>query len=84
MRTTTNPASNHISGQKAGVAGIYNRAIYATEKREALDALGAYLTGLQPRIEVAAADPEPALAQSKKRRAASVLAHPAKRRRAQS
>jgi hypothetical protein len=28
---------NHISGHKAGVAGIYNRATYAKEKREALD-----------------------------------------------
>ena len=27
---------NHISGHRAGVAGIYNRAIYAAEKREAL------------------------------------------------
>jgi integrase len=28
---------NHISGHRAGVAGIYNRAIYSTEKREALN-----------------------------------------------
>jgi hypothetical protein len=28
---------NHISGHKAGVAGIYNRSTYATEKRAALD-----------------------------------------------
>ncbi len=28
---------NHISGHKAGVAGIYNRATYAKEKRDALD-----------------------------------------------
>jgi integrase len=28
---------NHISGHKAGVAGIYNRASYAVEKRVALD-----------------------------------------------
>jgi integrase len=27
---------NHISGHKAGVAGIYNRAVYSAEKREAL------------------------------------------------
>src|SRR3984957_5938703 len=27
---------NHISGHKAGVAGIYNRAVYASEKRTAL------------------------------------------------
>ncbi|MCJ2053705.1 tyrosine-type recombinase/integrase [Methylobacterium sp. J-070] len=74
---------NHISGHKAGVAGIYNRAVYATEKREALDALGAYLAGLQPRVEVATADAEPAFAQPKKRRAAAVSAHSAERRRAQ-
>lgn len=29
---------NHVSGARAGVAGIYNRASYATEKRAALDA----------------------------------------------
>jgi hypothetical protein len=28
---------NHISGHRAGVAGIYNRATYAAEKREALN-----------------------------------------------
>ncbi len=28
---------NHVSGHKAGVAGIYNRATYAVEKREALE-----------------------------------------------
>jgi len=28
---------NHISGHKAGVAGVYNRASYAKEKREALN-----------------------------------------------
>jgi integrase len=33
---------NHASGHKAGVAGTYNRAAYATEKRKALDAWGAY------------------------------------------
>lgn len=73
---------NHISGHKGGVAGIYNRALYATEKREALDALGAYLTGLKPRVEVAAADPEAAFAEPEEGRSVAVLAHPAKRRRA--
>ncbi len=28
---------NHISGHKGGVAGVYNRATYAVEKRAALD-----------------------------------------------
>jgi integrase len=31
---------NHVSGHKAGVAGIYNRSTYATEKRAALDTWG--------------------------------------------
>src|SRR6202012_3393665 len=28
---------NHVSGHKAGVAGVYNRASYGNEKRRALD-----------------------------------------------
>jgi integrase len=35
---------NHISGHRAGVAGIYNRAAYAREKREALDGWGAIVS----------------------------------------
>ena len=31
---------NHVSGYRAGVAGIYNRATYSIEKREALDRWG--------------------------------------------
>jgi integrase len=31
---------NHVSGHKAGVAGIYNRSSYRTDKREALEAWG--------------------------------------------
>jgi integrase len=27
---------NHVSGHKGGIAGVYNRATYAAEKREAL------------------------------------------------
>jgi integrase len=34
---------NHISGHKAGVAGIYNRAIYAPEKRAALETWADYI-----------------------------------------
>ena len=37
---------NHISGHKSGVAGIYNRATYAKEKREALDAWAAHVAKL--------------------------------------
>jgi integrase len=29
--------ANHVSGHKAGVAGVYNKAVYAAEKRQALD-----------------------------------------------
>ncbi|MCB1884313.1 MAG: hypothetical protein KDG89_10015 [Geminicoccaceae bacterium] len=36
-------ALNHVSGHKAGVAGIYNRAVYAAEKRDALDRWAAWL-----------------------------------------
>jgi integrase len=28
---------NHVSGHRAGVAGVYNRALYAAEKRRALE-----------------------------------------------
>jgi integrase len=28
---------NHVSGHKAGIAGVYNRATYENEKRAALD-----------------------------------------------
>jgi hypothetical protein len=34
---------NHISGHRAGVAGIYNRAQYAEEKRAAFEAWGAFI-----------------------------------------
>ena len=37
---------NHVSGHKAGVAGIYNRAIYAEQRRAALDAWGRFVEGL--------------------------------------
>ncbi|MBD2746948.1 tyrosine-type recombinase/integrase [Microvirga sp. BT688] len=37
---------NHISGHKSGVAGIYNRATYAREKREALEAWAAHIVRL--------------------------------------
>jgi len=37
---------NHVSGHKAGVAGVYNRSSYATEKREALDFWGKHIEAL--------------------------------------
>ena len=37
---------NHISGHKAGVAGVYNRSVYAAEKRAALEAWGRYVLAL--------------------------------------
>lgn len=37
---------NHVSGAKAGVAGIYNRAVYANEKREALNKWAAHVKRL--------------------------------------
>jgi integrase len=37
---------NHISGHKAGVAGVYNRATYAAEKRQALDMWGEHVVSL--------------------------------------
>jgi integrase len=43
---------NHISGHKAGVAGVYNRATYAAEKRQALDMWAAH-------VESLAGGPEP-------------------------
>lgn len=37
---------NHISGHKAGVAGVYNRSTYAAETRDALDRWGAHVAGV--------------------------------------
>ena len=37
---------NHVSGHKAGVAGVYNRSSYATEKRAVLDLWGAHVERL--------------------------------------
>ncbi|KAF2991183.1 site-specific integrase [Methylocystis sp. MJC1] len=37
---------NHISGHKAGVAGVYNRSIYAAEKREALKLWGNHIASV--------------------------------------
>ena len=37
---------NHVSGHKGGVAGIYNRAAYAEEKRAALERWATHVAGL--------------------------------------
>jgi integrase len=37
---------NHVSGAKAGVAGIYNRAVYAEEKRVAFERWAAHVQSL--------------------------------------
>jgi integrase len=37
---------NHVSGHKAGVAGIYNRATYAAEKRAALERWAEHVAAL--------------------------------------
>jgi integrase len=37
---------NHVSGHKGGVAGVYNHAEYAPEKRQALDRWGAHVAAL--------------------------------------
>jgi integrase len=37
---------NHVSGHKAGVAGIYNRAAYAAEKKTALERWAAHVEAL--------------------------------------
>jgi integrase len=37
---------NHVSGHKAGVAGVYNRALYTAEKRKALDIWGEHVHAL--------------------------------------
>ena len=37
---------NHVSGTKARVAGVYNKAAYANEKRQALDLWGTHLVAL--------------------------------------
>jgi hypothetical protein len=37
---------NHLSGHRAGVAGVYNRAAYAKEKREALDLWASHVSAV--------------------------------------
>lgn len=42
---------NHVSGHKAGVAGIYNRSTYANEKRAALDSWATHLAMILAKSE---------------------------------
>ena len=42
----TEAVVNHVSGHKAGVAGVYNRATYADEKRTALQEWGSHVAKL--------------------------------------
>ena len=37
---------NHISGSKGGIAGVYNKAAYASDRKAALDSWGRYLDGV--------------------------------------
>jgi len=37
---------NHISGHKAGVAGVYNRSVYSKEKHSALEVWGKHVSSL--------------------------------------
>jgi integrase len=37
---------NHVSGTRAGIVGVYQRHLWADEKREAICRFEAYLTGL--------------------------------------
>ncbi len=41
---------NHVSGHRAGVAGIYNRATYAEEMREALERWGDHVEAISKSI----------------------------------
>jgi hypothetical protein len=40
---------NHVSGHRAGVAGVYNRAKYQIEMRNALEAWAGHVTKLTAR-----------------------------------
>jgi integrase len=44
---------NHVSGHKANVAGVYNKALYLEERRKGMEAWGDYVEGLTRRAPVA-------------------------------
>ena len=37
---------NHVSGHRAGIAGVYNRSLYVAEKRDALILWGNHVEAL--------------------------------------
>jgi integrase len=55
---------NHISGHRAGVAGIYNRAAYANEKRHALDLWASHVQDLVLGTSSNEASPAPVAAET--------------------
>lgn len=59
---------NHVSGHKAGVAGVYNRALYSAEKRQALDMWAAHVAA------IAAGKPAANVTALRKRKAPAVYA----------
>ncbi|MCP3473413.1 site-specific integrase [Bradyrhizobium sp. CCGUVB1N3] len=50
---------NHVSGHRAGVAGIYNRARYETEMRDALERWTEHLAWIVPQCGALSAGPPP-------------------------
>lgn len=50
---------NHVSGSRAGVAGIYNRALYLSEKQAALEAWGQFVLNLTKSPEQTDGDAQP-------------------------
>jgi len=43
---------NHVSGHKAGVAGVYNRSLYETEKRAALSLWAEHIMALLKAVKI--------------------------------
>ena len=47
---------NHLSGHKAGVAGVYNQATYRQGKRDALEGWAEHVTVLDRELQTSTAD----------------------------